>query len=146
MPITPEQQQQLEHLFDEHDVAVAYVFGSQARGTARRTSDTDIALLFTEEASQNQQLRREGLLISELKKVIGTAIDLVDLQTVKSPLLKHRAVIRGELLYCADEGRRRQLEQRIFHEYEDTQYLRAVQNQTLHRRIKNNRFGKHDAR
>lgn len=90
----------------------------------------------------NQQFQPEGSIIQKLHKILGTEIDLVDLHVVTSPLLKHRAVIRGQLLYCTDHARRQRLERQVFHEYEDTEHLRSVQNQGLRRRIKEDLFGK----
>lgn len=141
MPITPEQQKKITTLLDQHAVAVAYLFGSQSRGTTGRTSDTDIALLFKTEPSLQQQLRREGLLLQELHRILGTEIDLINLQVASSPLLKHRAVLRGKLLYCSDNQQRQKLEKKVFHEYEDTEFLRALHGQTLLRHSKDGSFG-----
>lgn len=141
MPITPEQEKQIERLLHQYEVKVAYLFGSQARGTAGRTSDTDIALLFKTEPSLQQQLRREGLLLQELHKILGTEIDLINLQVTSSPLLKHRAVLRGKLLYCSDNKQRQELEKNVFHEYEDTEFLRALHGQALLRHSKEGSFG-----
>lgn len=141
MSITSEQKKKVTQLLGQHDVAVAYLFGSQARGTAGRTSDTDIALLFKTEPSLQQQLRREGLLLQELHKILGTEIDLINLQVASSPLLKHRAVLKGKLLYCADTKRKQELEKSVFHEYEDTEFLRALHGQALLRHSKEGSFG-----
>ena len=48
----------LSEVFAAHDVAVAYLFGSRAEGTAGPTSDHDVAVLF---ANRNRHwMRRSG--------------------------------------------------------------------------------------
>jgi predicted nucleotidyltransferase len=37
---------QLQSAFEQHDVSLAYLFGSQAKGNVRPDSDLDIAVLF----------------------------------------------------------------------------------------------------
>jgi predicted nucleotidyltransferase len=59
-----------------HGVAVAYLFGSRAAGTARPDSDHDVAVLF---ASGEPRLDATVRLGADLAAVLGTAVDVVDL-------------------------------------------------------------------
>lgn len=91
----------LAEVLRTHDVAVAYLFGSRAQGTAREGSDHDIAVLFNHPAT----LDRVGALQAALVGVYGTAVDLVELDRA-SLELRAKVVQEGTLLFSADEPRR----------------------------------------
>lgn len=55
-----------ERLAGESDVAVAYLFGSHARGTSRPGSDVDVAVLLRDEPSPTRRL--------ELADSVGRAV------------------------------------------------------------------------
>jgi uncharacterized protein len=93
---------QLNEVFAAHDVAVAYLFGSQAEGTARPASDHDVAVLFTDpEPALDATVR----LAADLADALGTEVDVVDLDRVELEL-RGRVAERGRLLYSVDEPRR----------------------------------------
>ncbi len=85
-------------------VAVAYVFGSRARGTARPDSDLDLAVLLTGPAMPD--LLEQELLAVRLADVLDVpSVDLLLLD--QAPLeLRARVVREGRLLHSADEPRR----------------------------------------
>ena len=66
----------LSEVFAAHDVAVAYLFGSRAEGTARPTSDHDVAVLF---ADPEPALDATVRLAADLARILGTEVDVVDL-------------------------------------------------------------------
>ena len=84
-----------------HRVAVAYLFGSRAEGRARESSDHDVAVLFLDEPALDATVR----LASDLSPVLGTAVDVVDLDSA-SLELRGLVAERGRLLHSADEARR----------------------------------------
>jgi uncharacterized protein len=89
-------------VFAAHGVAVAYLFGSRADGTARPDSDHDVAVLFAE---PEPALDATVALGDALAEVLGTPVDVVDLD--RSELeLRGRVAEQGRLLYSADEPRR----------------------------------------
>jgi predicted nucleotidyltransferase len=88
-------------VFAAHGVAVAYLFGSRAEGTARPASDHDVAVLFTTEPALGATQR----LASDLAAVLGTPADVVDLDRAGLEL-RGRVAERGRLLWSADEPRR----------------------------------------
>ncbi len=63
---------------------LALLFGSQARGSARRDSDVDIAILPTDPALS---LSAENLLVAELERALGASVDLVRLDRVEEALV-----------------------------------------------------------
>ena len=92
----------LSEVFAAHGVAVAYLFGSRAEGTARPTSDHDVAVLF---ADPEPALDATVRLAADLAGILGTEVDVVDLDRAELELRGHVAE-RGRLLHSADEIRR----------------------------------------
>jgi len=77
-------------------IKLAIVFGSIARGEARRDSDIDLAVQLPTPLDVEQKMQ----LIADIAAMTGRPVDLVDLRTVGEPLLgqilKHGQRIRGE--------------------------------------------------
>jgi uncharacterized protein len=92
----------LTEVFAAHGVAVAYLFGSRAEGTAGPASDHDVAVLFSQ---PEPALDATARLASDLSAVVGTDVDVVDLDRAELEL-RGRVAERGQLLYSADEPRR----------------------------------------
>ncbi len=78
------------------EIDLAIVFGSVARGEARRDSDIDVAVHLPTPLDANQKMQ----LIADITAVTGRPVDLIDLRTIGEPLLgqilKHGRQIRGE--------------------------------------------------
>lgn len=91
----------LEPIWREHDVAVAYLFGSRADQSATPRSDHDFAVLFDHEST----LRQLGALQVALTSLVDGPVDVVDL--TRAPLeLRAKVVQHGRLLFSSDEPRR----------------------------------------
>jgi uncharacterized protein len=67
----------------QHNIRMAVLFGSAARGTLTAESDIDVAVL-ADSPLNNAEKR---YLIEELALITGRAVDLIDLATVGQPLL-----------------------------------------------------------
>jgi len=119
----------LEPLFARYAVVAAYLFGSQATGTATPLSDVDIAVLLAPDTPSPGNV--QAALISDLMLALRRSdVDVVVLNAAP-PLLKERAISRGHLLYCGDEVARVRFEVAARREYFDTQPLRDVQDRAL---------------
>lgn len=92
----------LDDVFRAHGVAVAYLFGSRADGTARPASDHDVAALFV---SSDPPLDATVRLGADLAAELGTAVDVVDLDRATLELRGHVAE-QGRRLFSGDEVRR----------------------------------------
>lgn len=107
----------------------AYVFGSQATGSATPLSDVDIAVLLASDAASPAEI--QVMLMSDLMGVLHrNDLDVVILNA--APVLpRHRAVSRGRLLFCRDHAARAAFEAATLREYLDTAPLREAQDQAL---------------
>ncbi|MFC4729352.1 type VII toxin-antitoxin system MntA family adenylyltransferase antitoxin [Coralloluteibacterium thermophilus] len=70
-------------LEDQPEIRLAYLFGSLARGQARRDSDVDLAI---DTRSPLDAARKAGM-IEELTALTGRPVDLVELAGAGEPLL-----------------------------------------------------------
>ena len=103
----------------------------------------DIAVLFSKEVSEKEYFDRELKLSSQIGSFFKiNRVDIINLGTVNSPLLKHNAVFRGKIIFGEDSRNRFELEKRIMQEYEDTKHLRETQYYYLEKHIKEGVFGK----
>ncbi|TSC79715.1 MAG: nucleotidyltransferase [Parcubacteria group bacterium Gr01-1014_29] len=134
--------EQLHAIFQEHHVALAYVFGSVAQGTEGPLSDIDIAVLFDESVSKELQAEQEFSLVNSIGQVLKKErIDIINLGRIRSPVLKHRAIFLGRPIFAADEHLRVRFEKQVLEVYEDTKHLRHVTHTTMRRQIRERTFG-----
>ncbi len=125
------QPEELLDVIEEFDeVRLAYLFGSVAAGSARPSSDVDVAVLLTPGAGQAVLDR----LIDALERASGRTVDLVDL-SLAPPLLAHEVVRQGKLILSRDEAERVEFATRAVARYLDTAHLRKVQHQYLRERV-----------
>lgn len=108
MALSPELATALRRaLSNRPEVAVAYVFGSRARGDARPDSDVDIGLVFRSRGLAREQ--REQVtddVVTEVGRATGIErVDVVDLEE-QGPIFCHRVLCEAERVYEADSARR----------------------------------------
>lgn len=86
------------------DLVAVYVFGSVARGTARPSSDVDVAVLFVRKSPgrlDGPRLALEGT----LERALGRRVDLIELN--QAPVdLRTRVLRHGRLLFERDRSAR----------------------------------------
>ena len=91
-------------LTEERGVVAAYLFGSQARGTAGPGSDVDVAVLFGRPPAATL-LAQPFALADDLRGLLGRRVDLVVLDSAP-PDLVHRVLRDGQLLLDRDPAAR----------------------------------------
>jgi predicted nucleotidyltransferase len=97
-------------------LVAAYLFGSQARGTASAASDVDVALLMTNAPKTLGDLQLD--VAADLERDIGLPVDVVVLNQAPSDLI-HRVLRDGELLVENDRSARIRFEVRARNDYFD---------------------------
>ena len=125
-PMTIEQSQylhQLSALAASHpEVAVLWLYGSQAKGNASEHSDWDLAVAFDPvkaESVLDTRLRAE-LLAMDWQRALGLAegkLSVVDINLAPIPLA-FGIINANKLIFSQDEGRRMQEESRIMSQME----------------------------
>jgi len=131
----------------EPAVRLAWLFGSRARGAARRDSDVDVAVLIG-----NACAAGPGAVKDTMFRVIGALgrfvrSDLVDLLILDRapPLLRHRVIRDGVLLYARSDAERARFVRRTLKEYLDLEPRLREQNRLRIRRLREGR-PRHDGR
>lgn len=133
---------QLNKIFEDNGVVLAYIFGSFARGTVSPLSDFDVAILFSKEVDITEYFDRELKIAGEIGRVMKIdRVDVINLATVRNPLLKYNAVFEGKTIFVKDPNIRFITEQITRQEYEDTEYLRETSYKILNSHIKEGTFG-----
>ena len=128
--------QKINKTLKENDVILAYLFGSEAKGTSHQESDVDIGVLFDKKAQLKDYLKKEGKLIEFFSEIfIEREINIVNLNIAPS-LLKQVAILEGSLLYQRDDLTRTLFQIQTLHEYEDYLHLSNIYNQFLELKLK----------
>jgi uncharacterized protein len=123
----------------EHpDGRVAYLVGSQARGSASERSDVDVAVLLRGGAGADERLR----LVADLDEVTGAArVDVVVLNDAP-PALGYRVLRDGRLLVSRDEQARVRHWVATVDRYLDMAPARRMLEEGLRHRLEESRFGR----
>jgi predicted nucleotidyltransferase len=106
-------------VFESHpEVKLVYLFGSTARGNRGPMSDYDFAI-FLDKKDKKEIVRIQFQLMDELSRFLGTdKVDVVVLDSSKSPELKYNILQEGKLIF-EREPFRVIVEPRILNEYFD---------------------------
>lgn len=109
LEMSPSLTENVRRAFAEHDVAVAYLFGSRARGAERVESDYDIAVLFR---AEDVTVLDEVELAKELASTLGVPVDRVDVVALNRADrgLMARVLREGIPPYCRSEEEKRRWE------------------------------------
>lgn len=132
----------LSRALDRRGVNAAYLIGSYATGAAGPLSDIDVAVWIEDELPPGARLDLRLALADAAAKALGSdEVDVVVLDDAP-PLLRHRAIRDGVLLFSNDERARVRKETTAILEYLDTGPLRAILDAGQRRRLREGRFGR----
>lgn len=124
----------LAKLAERFGADAVWIFGSQARGQARPTSDIDIAVLFQKRPTVLERLDLQAELAEHLRK----PVDLVDLDGA-SPVLAMQVLRHGQLLLDGNPRRRVAFTTLLVSRYEDLRIVRAPIERKIAERMKHGR-------
>lgn len=137
-----------ERLQGEADVAVAYLFGSRARGDSGPLSDVDVAVLLDGEATGRRELELravvEAAIATDAARSTGGGPPRVDLVVLNdAPVsVAYRVLAQGMLLLSRDERARVAHWVDTVDRYLDMAPLRATLAEGLSHRLEEGRFGR----
>jgi predicted nucleotidyltransferase len=100
-------------------IVAAYLFGSVARGTDRKGSDVDVAVLYEKSPAGLDRFALEG----EIERFLRRPVQVVSLERAPADLV-HRVLRDGKLLLDRDRSRRIAFEVRARNEYFDLEPIR----------------------
>ena len=118
--------QSLRNYFKEREeIKLVYLFGSTVSGRVTALSDIDIAILIDKNQVKEEfyPYGYKAHIIADLMKLLKTnKIDLVILNGT-SPLLRHRVLYTGKLVYAKSEEERIKFQIESINKYNDFKYL-----------------------
>jgi len=132
----------LEKIFKKERVILAYLFGSAARRKMGPLSDIDIGVLFSEKIKKENYFDKGLELASKIDKTLGIYKTEVVCLNQAPPLLRHRVVFYGILIFFLDAELKRDFELRVLQEYEDFKYHLETAYKIMRKQIKEGTFGK----
>jgi len=123
-------------------IEFAFSFGSSISGKFNSLSDVDIGIYFNKKID----LLEIGGIVSDLEKITGKKIDLVELNNLylKNPFFAYEIITNSNLLFCKNENSLVEFKTKTYLNYLDTEKLRKTVNKDFYRRISDNKFGKRD--
>jgi predicted nucleotidyltransferase len=116
----------IPYLHSKPDIQACYLFGSVVSGRARPDSDVDIAVLVSETVMRRDPFKYRLRLMSDLMKLLNRDdVDLILLNQAP-PLLAHRVLSRGALIFERSASARVAFQVRTVNRYLDTQPMRNL--------------------
>jgi predicted nucleotidyltransferase len=129
-----------EYLASHEEILSVYLFGSQAEGCARRSSDLDLAVLLRSGPEQSQYSDHRLRLLNELSILFPQQLDLIILNQVP-PLLQFQVLQKGQLLFDRDPDARAEIEMHMLNRYYDMRRYYEFHFGRLMERIKHKGLG-----
>lgn len=111
-------------------VAVVFLYGSYAKGTADQESDIDLGILFNQKKSQ-PFASEESVVMQNLTSQLGLEVEVQDLEAC-SLEFAHRVLNEGQVIYSANEVKRVAFTESLLRDYFDRQPAREEYYSCLH--------------
>lgn len=108
----------IKKLFKENNILFAYIFGSFSKGRTGKLSDIDIAIYFKDFLDKEERFNKKLVVQEKLSLIFKRDVDLVILNDAY-PLLEHRILKEGKLIFSSDEKKRIDYEVKAIMRYLD---------------------------
>lgn len=119
MEINPNTKNKIINYFSKRpEIAAVYLYGSRARGDAKRSSDIDLAVLTTDKSRYTGLNSPQILFTQELSEILNKKVEVQDLKTVRIDFAQ-RVLTEGKLLVSNNEKLRIKFEESVFRRYFD---------------------------
>ncbi len=106
-------------ILESNNIICAYIFGSLARGNSGKLSDVDIAVYVSSSLNRYEKFDLKIKLMKELGRILKTDnIDILILNDAP-PMLKHRVIKEGKIIYYREKEMMIDFEVRAVMEYLD---------------------------
>lgn len=115
------------------EVIFAYLFGSQISVNIGRLSDVDIAVFFKEGLTKSEMFNRKLKIMNGFSFLLKK--DDIDVVIINDayPLLVHRIIMHGKVIFSVDEGKRMDFEIKSVMRYLDFKpYLEKYTRETIY--------------
>ena len=115
--------QKIKDYFNKRkEVAAVYLYGSQARGDAKKSSDIDLAVLVTDKRKYHGFGIPQVVFAQDLSKLLDKKVEVQDLDACSAEFA-HRVLSEGKLLVSNNEKERIKFQMKITREYFDLKPL-----------------------
>lgn len=124
---------EIKKVLEKNSVIFAYLFGSYATGIRGKLSDVDIAVFLDKKLSAKERFDRKLKIMSDISALLRKdEIDVVILNSAY-PLLEHRIIKQGTLIFSSDEKERIEYESKAIMRYLDFKpFIQKYTEETLH--------------
>jgi predicted nucleotidyltransferase len=130
MKLDKQQKQTLSKIAKKYNLALILLFGSQAKGLARKDSDVDIAIKTNNKIDLDQELE----IIYQLSKIFGQKIDLTIINRADPLLLAQ--ISRAAILLAGSEKDFFNFKLYAFHRYNDYKPFLQLEDKIVRREVK----------
>ena len=133
----------VKNVFKRNKVALAFLFGSQAKEKATHLSDLDFAVVLSKNVPLSEYHQVRLSLLDQLGRIIkDKPLDIAILNNA-SPLLSQLVITQGKVIFCQDEDLRAAFQTKTLKNFDDAFYLRKVYYYYLEKRVKENKLGEY---
>lgn len=108
-------------MLNKYPTVLAYLFGSEARGTSGGLSDIDIAVLLDRNIDKSERFDLRLRISNELSSILNRIVDLIVLND--SPVqLSYEIIKHGKIILCKDKSMQVDFEKIILSKYLDRRH------------------------
>jgi len=118
MSLTDKQIKEIKKVFKKYHVVFGYLFGSQAKGTAIKSSDFDFAVMMEEEDIK-KRFKFRCKMISDIENILKNDAEVVVLNDTNDILLKFVIIKEGLSVYEKNHLKRVLFELKVSNDYYD---------------------------